>query len=45
MPRWLPVGIDVVIAAVDSALTEELRHDGRFALAHEDGVAVVFVRR
>jgi len=36
----------VVIAPVDSALAEQLRHDARFGdPAHEDRVAVVFVRR
>jgi hypothetical protein len=35
----------VVIAPVRQPLTELLRRDGRFRVAHEDGVAVVFVAR
>ena len=35
----------VVIVAADSALAEQLRHDGRFEKTHEDRLAVVFVRK
>jgi hypothetical protein len=38
-------GAGVVIASVDSALAEQLRHDERFTKAHEDALAVVFVRQ
>jgi hypothetical protein len=36
---------NVIIVEVNSALAELLRTDPRFELAHEDGVAVVFVAR
>jgi hypothetical protein len=39
------VGANLVIAEKDMVLTNLLRNDSRFELVHEDGIALVFVRR